>query len=65
MDAKVGDWVYGTQCSTSAQLNMAGHPNILQPLKGHLQGVYLMYSSSKFNKMSKIELSVVAFFYFL
>jgi hypothetical protein len=66
MDAKVGDCVYGTQCSTSTSRNMAGHrltkikrhPSIFQPWKGHRQGVYLIHSRSKFNKMSKIQRSV-------
>ena len=42
---------------------MHGQPRI-KPLKGYLQGVYLIHSSNKFNKMSKIQLSVVAFFIF-
>jgi hypothetical protein len=70
MDPKVGDCVCGAQCSISAYRNSAGHqliktirhPNMFQPLKGHLQGIYLIDSSSKFNKTSKIQLSVVAFF---
>jgi len=30
-------------------INTVSHPNIFQPLKGHVKGVYLIHFSGKFN----------------
>ena len=51
LDAKVTDFVYGSQRLRSRNV-------MFQPLQCHLQGVYLIHYSSKFNEMSKIQLSV-------